>query len=77
MQLMGQRLSEAGKLHLVKNNKQNQPTWFTVCGRNLRRDDALPTEQYDFGNDCCSCCSYKHKRPQSDFRLQLPVKVAS
>jgi hypothetical protein len=61
--LTGRRLSEAGKLHLINTKHLRDSTWYTICGRKLRRDYVLPNENFDFGQECCSCCSYKHKHP--------------
>lgn len=31
-------------------------TWFTLCGRKIRATHALPLQNFDAGENCCTVC---------------------
>lgn len=62
MQLIGKRLSPTGTIHLLDNPSPNKSTWFTLCGRKLRRNYALADETFDSGSECCNCCIYQSRK---------------
>ncbi|WP_138506713.1 hypothetical protein [Nostoc sp. PA-18-2419] len=49
-------MSQNKALHLMDSEKPGQRTWFTLCGRKIRVSHALPLENFDSGENCCTVC---------------------
>lgn len=71
MELLGKRLSPGKTIHLLDNPNPNKSTWFTLCGRKLRRTYALPDETFS-GTECCNCCVYQFKKLQARAHSLMP-----
>ncbi|MDF5712062.1 MAG: hypothetical protein PUP90_31415 [Nostoc sp. S4] len=49
-------MSQNKALHLMDSSKPGQQTWSTLCGRKIRASHALPLENFDAGENCCTVC---------------------
>jgi hypothetical protein len=65
--VLGKRMSSGGKLHLLGHVVSDGNTQMTLCGRRIRVKSSLPVENFDFGAECCSCCSAASKPPAVNF----------
>lgn len=73
--MLGKRLSPGGKLHLLGHVVSDGKSQMTVCGRRIRVKSSLPDENFDFGVECCSCCSATQKPPAVNFREQSVLRA--
>lgn len=70
------QINGSGKLHLVKSN-QLSLTRTALCGRRLHRSNSLqPASLFDFEENCCNCCIYKHRLRKERSSVLAEAKAA-
>ncbi|WP_141699698.1 hypothetical protein [Nostoc sp. KVJ20] len=50
-------MSQNGMLHLMDSENPFSQTWLTLCGRKIRASHALPLQNFDASENCCTVCA--------------------